>query len=142
MNGGAAVKVRDRASRRAVKVSQLDEADAAARAAVVARGLLGWYNQTVGPSLLEYAQTGNGRRLHILAATKIVVALERGTWEGSGVVKEEDGELKRGYKPGTIRTLLETAGIITQATVGQINTHECKLCEALLKNCTVWRAGA
>ena len=142
MNGGAAVKVRDRASRRAVKVSQLDEADAAARAAVVARGLLGWYNQTVGPSLLEYAQTGNGRRLHILAATKIVVALERGSWEGSGVVKEEDGELKRGYKPGTIRTLLETAGIIPQAPVGQINTHECKLCEALLKNCTVWRAGA
>ena len=58
------------------------------------------------------------------------------------VVKDEsDGQLKRGYKLATIRTLLETAGIITQAMVGQIQTHDSKLCELMLKNCTVFRAG-
>ncbi|MCI0350513.1 MAG: transposase [Acidobacteriales bacterium] len=140
--GGAEVKVRSRASRRAIKEPKLDQADAAARSHAVARGLLDWYNQTVGPGLLTYAQTGNGRRIHILDATKIEVELERGTYECSGVVKDEDdGQLKRGYKLGTIRTLLETAGILTQATVGQIQTHDCKLCEPMLKSCTVFRAG-
>lgn len=65
IQGGAEVKVRNRASRRAVKVPELDEAAAAARSAAVARGLLAWYNQTVGPGLLEYAQSGDGRRIHI-----------------------------------------------------------------------------
>lgn len=141
-SGGAEVKVRKRVSRRAAKAPDLDEAEAAARSAAVGRSLLDWYNRTVGPSLLEYAQTGTGRRIHILDTTKIVVELERGTYECSGVVKDDDdGQLKRGYKLATIRTLLETAGIITQATVGQIQTHDCKLCEPLLKNCTVFRPG-
>jgi hypothetical protein len=140
--GGAEVKVRKRASRRAVKEPELDEAAAAARSAAVARGLLSWYNQTVGPGLLEYSQSGDGRRIHILDTTKIVVELERGTYECSGVVKDDDdGQLKRGYKLATIRTLLETAGILTQVTVGQIQTHDCKLCEPMLKTCTVFRAG-
>jgi hypothetical protein len=142
VHGGAEVKVRKRASRRAVKEPELDEADGAARSHAVARGLLDWYNRIVGPGLLEYAQTGDGRRIHILDATKLVVALERGTYECSGVVKDDDdGQLKRGYKLATVRTLLETAGIITQATVGQIQTHDCKLCEPMLKSCTVFRAG-
>lgn len=139
--GGTVVKVRDRASRRAVKEPELDEADAAARSHAVAGQLLAWYNQTVGPGLLESAQSGAGRRIHILDTTKIVVALERGTYECSGVVKDDDGQLKRGYKLATIRTLLETAGIITQVTVGQIQTHDCKLCAPMLKGCTVLRAG-
>jgi Transposase DDE domain len=142
VQGGAEVKVRARASRRAVKQPTLDQADAAARSHAVARGLLGWYNRTVGPGLLEYAQTGAGRRIHILDTTKLVVALERGTYECSGVVRDDDdGQLKRGYKLATIRTLLETAGIITQAAVGQINTHDCKLCEPMLRSCPVFRAG-
>ncbi len=140
--GGAEVKVRNRASRRAVKAPELDEADAAARSHAVGRGLLDWYNQSVGPGLLEYAQTGDGRRIHILDATKIVVELERGTYECSGVVKDDDdGQLKRGYKLATVRTLLETAGIITQVAVGQIQTHDCKLCEPMLRSCAVFRAG-
>ena len=142
VQGGAEVRVRKRASRRAAKVPELDGADAAARSAAVARSLADWYNRTVGPSLLEYAQSGDGRRIHILDTTKIVVELERGTYECSGVVKDDDdGRLKRGYKLATIRTLLETAGIITQATVGQIQTHDCKLCEPMLKSCTVFRPG-
>ena len=119
LQGGTPVKVRNRASRRAVKKPELDEAEAAARSHAVARGLLDWYNQTVGPGLLEYAQTWTGRRIHILDATKIKVELERGTYECSGVVKDDsEGQLKRGYRLATVRTLLETAGLLTQVAVG------------------------
>jgi len=47
-----AVKVRKRASRRAVKQT-VDEADAQARALQVAAQLVGWYNQHVGGSMLQ-----------------------------------------------------------------------------------------
>src|SRR5499433_469650 len=67
-----AVKVRKRASRRAVKQA-VDEADAAARALQVAAQLVGWYNQHVGVSMLQYARLGRGRRLHILDTTPIEV---------------------------------------------------------------------
>lgn len=141
IQGGSAVKVRERISRRAVKDSDLDEAKAAARSAAVARQLLRWYNTKVGPGLLEYAQTGERRRIHILDATKIEVALKAGNYECSGVVKDDDGQFKRGYKLGTLRTLLDTAGIITQATVGQIQTHDSKLCGPLVRESTVLREG-
>lgn len=142
IQGGAAVKVRERASRRVVKDSKLDEAKAAARSAAVARLLLAWYNLKIGPGLLGYAQMGEGRRIHILDATKIEVALEAGNYECSGVVKDDDdGRLKRGYKLGTLRTLLDTAGIITQAIVGQIQTHDSKLCNSLVRESTVLREG-
>ena len=140
--GGAKVKVRERASRRSVKEPSLDETDAAARSHAVAGQLLAWYNTTLGPGLLDYAQSTQGRRIHILDATKIVVELERGTYECSGVVKDDDdGHLKRGYKLATVRTLLETAGIITQVALGQIQTHDCKLCEPMLKSSAILRAG-
>ena len=48
---GVRVKVRERASRRAVKHT-VDEAEAAARAQQVAAQLVRWYNQHVGVSML------------------------------------------------------------------------------------------
>ncbi len=85
-----AVKVRERASRRAVKQA-VDEAEAEARAQKVAEQLVGWYNQHVGVSMLQYARLGEGRRIHILDTTHVEVALETGTYECSGVVKNDDG---------------------------------------------------
>ena len=73
-----AVKVRERASRRAVK-HPVDAAEADARAYQVAAQLVGWYNQQVGGSRLQYARLGRGRRLHILDTTHVEVALEAGT---------------------------------------------------------------
>jgi hypothetical protein len=67
-----AMKVRKRASRRAVK-HVVDEADATARALQVAAQLVGWYNQQVGGSMLQYARLGRGRRIHILDTTHIEV---------------------------------------------------------------------
>lgn len=142
IQGGATVKVRERASRRAIKDPKLDEAKAAARSAAVARQLLAWYNLKVGPGLSEYTQTGAGRRIHILDATKIEVAPEAGNYECSGVVKDDDdGRLKRGYKLGTLRTLLDAAGIITQAVVGQIQMHDSKLCGPAVRDATALREG-
>jgi hypothetical protein len=68
-----AVKVRERASRRAVKQA-VDAAEAEARAHQVAEQLGGWYNQQVGVSMLHYARLGKGRRLHILDTTRVEVA--------------------------------------------------------------------
>jgi hypothetical protein len=98
-----AVKVRERASRRAVKQT-VDEAEAAARAQKVGEQLVDWYNQHVGVSMLTYARLGKGRRIHILDTTHVEVALETGTYECSGVVKNDDGTLSRGYKLATLRT--------------------------------------
>jgi hypothetical protein len=139
--GGAEVKVRERKSRRAVKQAQLDEQAAAARSHAVGEQLCAWYNNSVGPGLLKYARTGPGRRIHILDTTPIEVALESGNYECSGVVADEQGQLKRGYKLATLRTLLDTAGLLTQVAVGQIQTHDCKLCGPLLRSSPVLRAG-
>jgi len=135
-----AVKVRERASRRAVKQA-VDEAEAEARAHQVAAQLVGWYNQQVGVSMLQYARLGRGRRLHILDTTHVEVALETGTYECSGVVKNEDGTLSRGYKLATLRTLLDSAGLLTQVAMSAIQAHDMALCRPLLAEAPVLRAG-
>jgi len=68
-----AVKVRKRASRRAVKQA-VDATDAEARAQLVAAQLVDWYNQHVGVSMVQYARLGRGRRIHILDTTHVEVA--------------------------------------------------------------------
>jgi hypothetical protein len=141
VQGGAVVEVRQRASRRAVKQPGLDQLKAAAGSHAAARQLLDWYNETVGPGLLEYAQPGEGRRLHILDTTWVEVALSTGTYECSGVVADDDGQLWRGYKLATLRTLLDTAGIITAVAVGPIQRHDSLLCAPLLSHHRVLRAG-
>src|SRR3989441_1010901 len=135
-----AVKVRERASRRAVKQA-VDAAEAEARAHQVAEQLVRWYNQQVGVSMLRYARLGKGRRLHILDTTHVEVPLETGTYECSGVVKNEDGTLSRGYKLATLRTLLDSAGLLTQVALSAIQVHDLALCRPLLAEAPVLRAG-
>src|SRR5262249_37769066 len=135
-----AVKERERASRRAVK-HPVDGAGAEARAYQVAAQLVGWYNQQVGVSMLQYARLGRGRRIHILDTTHVEVALETGTYECSGVVKNEDGTLARGYKLATVRTLLDNAGLLTQVALSAIQVHDMALCRPLLAEAPVLRAG-
>ena len=135
-----AVKVRKRASRRAVKQA-VAEAEAEARALQVAAQLVGWYNQQVGVSLLQYARLGRGRRIHILDTTHVEVPLETGTYECSGVVKNDDGTYARGYKLATLRTLLDRAGLLTQVAMSAIQVHDLALCRPLLAAAPVLRAG-
>jgi hypothetical protein len=135
-----AVKVRERASRRAVKHT-VDVAEADARAHKVAEQWVDWYNQQVGVSMLQYARLGRGRRLPILDTTHVEVALETGTYECSGVVKNDDGTLSRGYKLATLRTLLDSAGLLTQVAMSAIQVHDMALCRPWLAEAPVLRAG-
>jgi hypothetical protein len=134
-----AVKVRERASRRAVKHTV--EADAETRALQVAEQLVGWYNQHVGGAMLQYARLGRGRRIHILDTTHVEVPLATGTYECSGVVKNDDGTYARGYKLATLRTLLDSAGLLTQVALSAIQVHDVALCRPLLEQTPVLRAG-
>ncbi|MEJ7709709.1 MAG: transposase [Pyrinomonadaceae bacterium] len=135
----APVKVRARLSRRSVK-QVVDEGAAEARAQAVATQLVSWYNQA-GMGMLEYARLGRGRRLHILDATPIEVALATATYECSGVVKNDDGSHSRGYKLATLRTLLDTAGLLTQVAMGPIQQHDLELCRELLWTSAALRRG-
>jgi hypothetical protein len=134
------VKVRARASRRAVKQA-VDAAEAEARALTVAEQLVAWYNQHVGISRLNYARLGRGRRLPILDTTRVEVPLETGTYECSGVVKNEDGTYARGYKLATLRTLLDSAGLLSQVALSPIQVHDVALCRPLLEQPPGLRAG-
>ena len=136
----AVVKVRKRASRRAVKQA-VDTAEADLRALQVANQLVEWYNQHVGGSMLKYARLGRGRRMHILDTTRVEVPLETGTYECSGVVKNEDGTYARGYKLATLRTLLDSAGLLSQVAMSAIQVHDIAFCRPLLEHAPVLRAG-
>ncbi len=134
------VKVRQRASRRAVK-GLVDAAEAEARAQRVAAKLMAWYNDHVGLSLLAYANVGTGRRIHIVDTTHVEVPLETGTYECSGVVRNDDGSRSRGYKLATLRTLLDHAGLITQVGLSPIHVHDLPLCRLFFDTAPVLRAG-
>jgi hypothetical protein len=134
------VKVRQRASRRAVKQA-VDEAEAEARALKVAAQLVGWYNQHVGVSMLKYARLGRGRRIHILDTTGVEVPLETGTYECNGVVKHDDGTYARGDTLAPLRTLLDSAGLLTQVALSSIQVHDVALCRPLLETAPVLRGG-
>jgi len=133
-------KVRQRASRRAVK-GDLDVAEAEARAQRVAATLLAWSNDTVGPSLLAYARVGPGRRIHSVDTTRVEVPLETGTYECSGVVKNDDGSRSRGYTWATLRTLLDHAGLSTQVALAPMQVHDLPVCRLLFETAPVLRAG-
>jgi Transposase DDE domain len=134
------VKVRQRASRRAAK-EVVNGGEAEARAQRVSNQLITWYNDHVGPSLLQYARLGKGRRIHIVDTTQVEVCLETGTYECSGVVKQDDGSRARGYKLATLRTLLDHAGLITQVGLGPIQVHDLPACRLLFEVSPVLRQG-
>ena len=84
----------------------VDEVEAEARAQRVAAKLVDWYNDHVGPSLLEYARVGTGRRIHIVDTTHVEVPLETGTYECSGVVKNDDGSAIKWVQIGHFADLI------------------------------------
>ena len=84
---------------------------------------------------------GTGRRIHIVDTTHVEVPLETGTYECSGVVKNDDGSRSRGYKLATLRTLLDHAGLITQVGLCPIQVHDLPVCRLLFETAPVLRAG-
>src|SRR5262245_56960532 len=91
--------------------------------------------------MVQYARLGRGRRIHILDTTHVEVALETGTYECSGVVKNDDGTYSRGYKLATLRTLLDSAGLLTHVALAAIQVHDLALCRPVLEQARVLRPG-
>jgi len=107
--------------------------------------LIDWYNGKVGTAYLR-----QGRYepcIHIIDCTDLEVPLENGNYEGSGVVSgkkgkkrsktndksnEKEEKPRRGYKLGSLRSLLDDGGIITGIAFGAIQVHDLELCRDLL----------
>jgi hypothetical protein len=100
--------------------------------------LLHWYNCYVGKAYLK--QSNYQPSIHILDCTELEVNIENENYEGSGIVKEKKKDangkvvekLKRGYKLGSLRSLLDDGGIITGIAFGAIQVHDHTLCKELL----------
>jgi hypothetical protein len=57
------------------------------------------------------------------------------------VVKNDDGTYARGYKLATLRTLLDSAGLLSQVAMSAIQVHDVALCRPVLEQTPVLRAG-
>jgi hypothetical protein len=57
------------------------------------------------------------------------------------VVQHEDGTLSRGAKLATGRTVLASAGLLTQVAMSALQVHDIALCRPWLAGAPVWRAG-
>lgn len=100
--------------------------------------ILKWYNDYTAEAFLKLANYQP--TIHILDCTKLIVNFENENYQGSGVVKEDD-TLYRGYKLGTLRSLLDEAGIITHIAFGSIEIHDLELCRMLLRESKQLKAG-
>jgi len=69
------------------------------------------------------------------------VALETGTYECSGGVKNDAGTYARGYKLAPLRTLLDSAGLLTHVALSAIQVHAVALGRPLLEQASVVRPG-
>ena len=90
---------------------------------------------------MRYARLGRGRRIHLLDTTHVEVPIKTGTYECSGVVKNEDGTYSRGYKLATLRTLMDSAGLLSQVALAAIHVHDVAWCRPLLEKAPVLRPG-
>jgi hypothetical protein len=113
--------------------------------------LINWYNKNIGRAYLR--QSGYRPSFHILDCTDLEVNFDNENYEGSGIVKrkkkgsdkkkngKEEEEIKRGYKLGSLRSLLDDGGIITGIAYGAINVHDLELCKDLLMTSPMLKSG-
>ena len=103
--------------------------------------LINWYNKVVGTSYLR--QANYEPCIHILDCTELEVNIKNENYECSGecsgVVsgkkkkgKDDEERPRRGYKLGSLRSLLDDGGIITAIAFGAIQVHDLELCRELL----------
>ena len=84
---------------------------------------------------------GQGRRIPIVDTTQVEVSLETGTYECSGVVRNDDGSRSRGDQVATLRTLLDHAGLIPQVGLCPLHVHDWPACRLLCETAPVLRPG-
>jgi hypothetical protein len=78
--------------------------------------------------------------IHILDCSWLEVEINNPNYEKSEVTKE-DGVSGRGYKLATLRGISGDAGIIEEAKIGSIKTHDLTLCDNMLRQSNVFKPG-
>jgi hypothetical protein len=92
--------------------------------------LLDWYNAQVGE---QFCRAANAQPcLHILDCTELTVPLKNENYEQSGVTTKND-QPERGYKLGTLRSLLDAGAVITGVAWGPIQTADLTLTHDLVR---------
>lgn len=100
--------------------------------------LIDWYNAHVGALFCRAADAKPC--LHILDCTDLVVPLENENYEHSGVTTK-NGKPERGYKLATLRSLLDEGAVMTAMAWGQIQDHDLRITESLVRTSPHLRAG-
>ncbi|GHT62371.1 hypothetical protein FACS1894109_21210 [Spirochaetia bacterium] len=96
------------------------------------------YNECVQRCLLPKAEINCG--IHLLDCTKIAVNFKNGNYEGSGVVKDDEGT-KRGYKLSTLRGIAGDGGVIEEIRFGSIKEHDLSLSRDMILTSAVLKPG-
>src|SRR5262249_34155318 len=94
------------------------------------QSLLDWYNQYVGRCFCVVVAAQP--TLHILDCTDLVVTLENDNYELSGITTKNK-VAERGYKLGTLRSLLDTGAVLTGIAWGSIQQHDLAVTDHLVR---------
>jgi hypothetical protein len=100
--------------------------------------LISGYNGCVQGHILPRMEVSP--TIHLLDCTKVEVNLKNGRYEGSGVVREEEG-FRRGYKLATLRGVAGDGGVIEEIRLGRINEHDLELSREMLRGSGALKAG-
>jgi hypothetical protein len=103
-----------------------------------AESLIAWYNQHVGRLFCEAADAEP--MLHILDCTDLIVPVGRDGYQGSGI-RTKNKVVQRGYKLGTLRSLLDRGAILTGIGWGPLQAHDLTVTRSLLRSSEHLRPG-
>ena len=99
---------------------------------------LSGYNRCVREYVLP--KLGIVCNIHLLDCTKLCVNLKNKNYEGSTVVKDEEGA-KRGYKLATLRGIVGDGGMIEEVCFGSISEHDLSLSRDMILTSPVLKPG-
>lgn len=98
-----------------------------------------YYNKTVQNHILKKLNLKATK--HILDCTKLKVEYWNDNYELSETATDSKGKKSRGYKLGTIRSLINNTGIITDICFGGMANHDLSLCENMLFHSPILKPG-
>src|SRR5579859_2373869 len=103
-----------------------------------AESLIAWYNQHVGRLFCEAIKAEP--MLHILDCTDLIVPVFNNRYQGSGI-STKNKVVERGYKLGTLRSLLDHGALITGIGWGPLQAHDLTVTSSLLRTSEHLREG-
>ncbi len=103
-----------------------------------AESLIAWYNQHVGRLFCQAIDAQP--MLHILDCTDLTVPVSSDRYEGSGI-STKNQEVERGYKLGTLRSLLDQGAVLTGIAWGPLQAHDLTVTRSLVRTSEHLQAG-